>query len=171
MDWSLLGFHGVKEVVNIHPLFVHFPIALLPVAFLFFFVGIVWQKGRFLYAGRWVLYLSFIASGTAVLTGLLGEETIPHNETIHRIMETHETIGFIILGLGFVLSLWSFLCRNKPLRFPRLFLLLLGLSVLAVLQNGDLGGRMVFVEGAAVKPAVPAMESEHTHHHNSAEER
>ncbi len=36
MDFSLLGFSEFKDVLNIHPAFVHFPIALIPSAFLFF---------------------------------------------------------------------------------------------------------------------------------------
>jgi hypothetical protein len=30
MNPSLLGLHGLHEVFNVHPVFVHFPIALFP---------------------------------------------------------------------------------------------------------------------------------------------
>lgn len=44
MDISLLGFSAVRELFNIHPMFVHFPVALLPAAFLMFGLGIVLKK-------------------------------------------------------------------------------------------------------------------------------
>ena len=53
-------------------------------------------------------------------------------------------------------------------------LLVLFFAVLMVLQNADLGGRMVFVEGAAVKALPSEAETpnpqEHHHHHHEEEE-
>jgi hypothetical protein len=34
MDLSLYGFEGLSRTFNIHPAFVHFPIALVPVTFI-----------------------------------------------------------------------------------------------------------------------------------------
>ena len=36
MDFSLYGFDGLRQTLNVHPAFIHFPIALLPVTFLFY---------------------------------------------------------------------------------------------------------------------------------------
>ncbi len=165
MDWSLLGFKGLDQVFNIHPIFVHFPIALFPVTLLFYFVGILRKRNDLLLAGQICLVLSLIGTAITVLTGYLAEESFPHNETVHEMMETHEMIGFIILGLGALLTLWSFLKRDGMPKASKLFLVLLGLTVLVILQNADLGGRMVFVEGAAVK-AMPVLQEEHHHHHD-----
>lgn len=155
MDWGLLGFKGLGAVLNIHPVFVHFPIALFPTTLLFYFVGIVWKKEKFIFAGRIALALTFLSTALTVTTGLLAEGSFPHSDVIHNMMETHEKIGIAGLILSGILFLWSFW---KSEGFPKariLFLALLALATLAVLQNADIGGRMVFVEGAAVKAAVP----------------
>lgn len=166
MDWSLLGFKGLGEVVNIHPVFVHFPIALFPVTLLFYFIGIVWRKENFLFAGKISMALAILSTGITVLTGELAKTSFEHNEIIHNIMITHEKIGILALVFASVLFLWSFWIEKISQKKRIIFLSLLTFITLLVLQNGDLGGRMVFVEGASVKSKPsPIQHHEHQHHH------
>lgn len=166
MDWSLLGFRGLNQVFNIHPVFVHFPIALFPTALFFYLIGILRKRNDLLSAGQICLGLGFISTLITVLTGYLAQESFPHGETIHRMMGTHKILGFTILGLGTLLMIWSFLKHAGAPKLSKLFLLLFGFTVLLILQNADLGGRMVFVEGAAVKAAATKFESEPNNHHH-----
>jgi len=166
MDWSLLGFRGLGQVFNIHPVFVHFPIALFPTALLFYAIGVLGRKDRFLFAAQISLGLAFLSVIVTVITGLLALESFPHNETIHNMMMTHQKVGYTILVFGGILFVWSFFKKEETPKLPKLFLALLAFTVLMVLQNGDLGGRMVFVEGAAVRNATPLMEENHHHHHH-----
>lgn len=163
MDWSLLGFKGLGEVLNIHPVFVHFPIALYPTALLFYGLGILKKHNNLALAGQICLGLGLAGTLLSVVTGYWAQESIPHGEAIHRIMEVHELLGFTILGLGTFLTVWSFLKRDSLPKAPKGFMVLLVVANLVILQNADLGGRMVFVEGAAVK-AMPASKEEHPHH-------
>ena len=48
MDLSLYGFEGLSQTFNIHPAFVHFPIALLPVTLVFYAAGILLRRPAFL---------------------------------------------------------------------------------------------------------------------------
>lgn len=165
MDWPLLGFQGLGQVVNVHPVFVHFPIALFPTAFFFYLIGILRKRHALLPAGRICLGLGFLSTLMTVLTGYWARESFPHGEVIHRMMGTHQVLGFTILALAAILMLWSVLQREGIPKASPLFLTLFGLTVLAILQNADLGGRMVFVEGAAVKTVVPHASPDHEHHH------
>lgn len=165
MDWSLLGFQGSRQLLNVHPAFVHFPIAFFPAALLFYFLAIVLKKERFLPAGRVSLILAWASTVLAVITGQTAQDTFPHTEAVHRLMMVHQKTGFGILILGSVLTGWSFFRRNNRPRGVWAFLAALFLAVLMVFQNADLGGRMVFVEGAAVKPMIPQMEETMDHHH------
>lgn len=167
MDWGLLGFKGLGAVLNIHPVFVHFPVALFPTTLLFYFVGIVWKKEKFIFAGRIALALTFLSTALTVTTGLLAEDTFPHSDVLHNMMETHEKIGITGLVLSGVLFLWSFWRRDGFPKARLLFLALLATTTLAVLQNADIGGRMVFLEGAGMKQsAPPSPELPHDHHHH-----
>lgn len=154
IDFSLIGFSGLFTVYNVHPAFVHFPIVLFPVSLFFYLLGFVRRSSSLLMAGRILLYLAALSGTVTVWTGWLAAKSVPHNEAIHRMILTHQTTGFIILGLAVILVLWSFWAENHRPKAAWGFLLGLAAVSLLVLMNGDLGSRMVYLEGAAVKPAV-----------------
>lgn len=157
MDWSLLGFSGMMEMHNIHPAFVHFPVALMPASFLAFLLGVWLGRRPMVFAGRFCLYLGAAGALAAVLTGLHAESTLPHTDDIHRVLIAHKSIGFVILAAAAALCLWS---RTSPEERPRTAWAFLAASAalsLLVLQNADLGGRMVFLQGAGVRPLLEKM--------------
>ena len=169
IDPSLLGFQGLQQVFNVHPVFVHFPIALFPSALLLYGLGIFLNWRSCCVAGRACLYLAAAGTIIAVVTGLMAQDTFPHNEHIHRMMQTHKSLGLLIGLISLVLAGWSFLHKAQRPKAAYPFLFALAFITYLALQNADLGGRMVFVEGAAVKPAVPVItgghDAEHHHHH------
>ncbi|MEO5719707.1 MAG: DUF2231 domain-containing protein [Chthoniobacterales bacterium] len=167
IDFSHYGFSGLTKLFNVHPVFVHFPIALLPLVLLFFALGIWLKWPSLLIAGRTTLYLACASVIIAVLTGNAAMESFPHNEVIHRMMETHQHTGYVILGLTVLLTAWSFWQRANVPRGSLAFLLVAAVATYFVLQTADIGGRMVYLEGAAVKPMVPLMEEGHQHEHKS----
>lgn len=161
IDPSLLGFSGLKEVFNVHPVFVHFPIALFPSALLLYGLGLLLKRPSWTVAGRACLYLAAAGTALAILTGWQAQGSFPHNERIHHMMMTHLRIGLIIGLLALVLVIWSFVKRGQQPKGVYAFLVLLAGTTFLVLQNGDLGSRMVYVEGAAIKPAVSMITGKH----------
>jgi heme A synthase len=111
----------------------------------------------------------------------LAAQGIPHNERIHHLMMTHRTLGLVIGPLALLLTGWSFWHKAQQPNIRYGFLLTLAVVTGLVTQTADIGARMVFVEGAAVKPAVSVIaggaeeaqphshgateEDAHTHHH------
>ena len=170
MDVSLFGLQGLHQVFNVHPVFVHFPIALFPSALLLYGLGIILNWRAACVAGRACLYLAMAGTVVAVLTGLMAQDTFPHNERIHHMMQTHKTLGLVIGPLALLLTGWSFWHKAQQPNVRYGFLLGLLLLTGLVVQNADLGARMVFVEGAAVKAAVPLMIEGHSHEHSPAEQ-
>jgi uncharacterized membrane protein len=169
MDFSLLGLQGLRQVFNVHPVFVHFPIALFPSALLLYGLGIALNWRAACIAGRACLYLATAGTLLAVMTGLMAQDTFPHSERIHHMMQTHKTLGLLIGPLSLILAGWSVWHKAQQPRVRYGFLL--GLLLLAglVIQNADLGARMVFIEGAAVKPAIAVITSEHEAGHGDSE--
>ncbi len=183
MDWSVLGFRSLGEVMNLHPLAVHFPVALFPASFLLYTLGVCLKRRAWCVAGRACLYLALVGAVAALWTGDAAEDSLPHNARIHRLLETHEEIGVWIVRLAWVAAAWSFAHRDQRPRLAPIFLLLLGGITVLTAQTGDLGARMVYVEGAGVTIAVPLVTgetgqaapaaaatpadsaSEHEHHH------
>jgi len=174
IDPNLLGFTGLKEVFNIHPAFVHFPIAFFPGALLLYGLGILLKRSSWIVAGRACLYLAAVSTVMTIVTGWQAQATFPHNERIHYMMMNHLHIAVVIGVLAAILVVWSFWHRAQRPRGVYAFLAVLAFASYAVLQNGDLGSRMVYVEGAAVKPAVAAISGEAKkalpHGHGAAEE-
>ncbi len=160
IDPRLLGFSGLHEAFNVHPAFVHFPVALFPSALLLYGLGMLCKRPSWIVAGRACLYLAAAGTVVAILTGWQAQETFPHNARIHHMMMTHLRLGLMIGVCAAILTWWSFVHDGQRPKGVYGFLLLLAAATYLVLQNGDLGSRMVYVEGAAVQPAMPAMRGE-----------
>ncbi len=145
------GLKGLGEVSNVHPLFVHFPIALLLTSTAFYFLGSVFRKEELFAAAKWELYFGTLSAAGAVATGLQAANTVSHNEQTHAIMMAHQYLGFTVLGLSLLFSTWVFFSKaNIPSKGRRFFLTGLVLLALVLTQGADLGGRMVFLNGVGV---------------------
>ena len=164
------GLKGASEITNIHPLFVHFPIALLLASVAFYLLGIVLKKEQPLVAGKWALISGAIAAGFTVWTGLQAAGAVPHGGGTHSIMIIHQYFGYGILGLSALLSLWVLISKsNLPQKGRELFLILIAVLAGLVIQGADLGGRMVFQHGVGVGEKSMMCEeatshAEHGHH-------
>lgn len=144
------GFEGVKELVNLHPLFTHFPIALLCLSLAFYILGLIFKKEHFFKSGQWVLYFGTLGAGMAVWTGLQAADTVPHDETTHALIMAHQYLGIAVLVLSALLSLWLLVSK---LSFPKpkpVFVGGLFLIAVLLLQQVDFGGRLVFFHGVGM---------------------
>lgn len=152
-------------VNTFHPLFVHFPIALLALAGIAALVDILQSKYQLKKVVLWNLIAGTIGAGIAVISGLRDASVIPHNQTIHEILEVHERIGIAILTLSTILSVWFILRKLKMKKVENLvFVLAIWIGLALVGYTGYLGGKMVYDNGAGIKPmqsTFPAEDHEH----------
>ncbi len=164
VEW---GLKGARELINLHPLFTHFPIALLLSAFAFYSVGSVFQKEELHVAGKWLLYAGTVGSIFAVWTGLRAAGTVSHDEETHQIMMAHQYLGIAILILSALLSLWLLITKKNMPAQRLLFLGFLLLLSLLIVQQSDFGGRMVFLRGVGVgSKSMMRAAVEHSPHHD-----
>lgn len=144
------GLQGIKEMINLHPLFVHFPIALLLGAVAFYFLGLILKKEELLGAGKWALFAGVLGAAVSVWSGLEAAETVFHDAEIHKIMMAHQYTGIAILVLSAALSLWVIVSKKA---MPSTRILFLGMLLLLsglIAQAADFGGRMVYGKGVGV---------------------
>lgn len=136
---------GVQHLQNIHPLVVHFPIAFLVGAALFYFLSWVLRNEIFATTAFLLLILGTLAAGAAVGTGLYGGEGVMVSRSVREhLLDTHEKFMLITLGLSVALTLWALIARPFPKTARSLFLLLL-LVLLGIMTTGtDYGARMVY---------------------------
>lgn len=155
------GLQGLNQLVNIHPLFVHFPIALLLVSSAFYLSGLVLRKEELLSVGKWSLFSGTLSAMVAVGTGLQAANTVPHGGGVHETLIAHQYTGYSILGVSLLLSLWLLLAkRNLPQKGKALFFTVLFILSVVVLQQADFGGRLVFLHGVGVRQSGAEQQSE-----------
>ncbi len=138
-------FPGAQHVQNVHPLVVHFPLALLPAAALFYLLA--WLAGResLGWTALWLLVLGTASGAIAAGTGLYGSEGVMVDPTVReQLLEPHETWMLSTLGLSAGLTLWAVAGRPFPARGRAVFMLLLLVLVGVMAHGADYGGRLVY---------------------------
>ncbi len=150
------------EITLIHPKLVHFTIALFSLAVLLDIIGVFSKNEKF----HWASWVNLIFAGVAVavtaFSGWLAANNVPHNDAVHEMMETHETLGYIVLGIILLLLFWRIILKGKfPGKAAWLYIGI-GLAGLGVMFTGaNYGGEMVYTHGVAVK-AVPQQAHDHS---------
>jgi len=139
---------------NIHPLLVHFPIALLVTALAVDLVDAIRQRpGWLVSAGAWLYGAGAVTAIAAYLSGQQASTSVVVSETVRSAMTVHEnwalaTTGwFVLLGVMRI-AVGVVAPRHRPYR-----LTLVGAGALgAVLlwQTSERGGRLVYEDGVGV---------------------
>ena len=166
-------FEGLRSVANVHPLFVHFPIALLLTSVAFFFAGKLMNKDEFLTVAKWNLLLGSLSAVVTAVTGFIAASTLPHNNDIHQAMTTHWRIMILVVLLSLSLSGYTLYQRNLSelkKKIPFFFGLILMAALLTI--GADYGGKMVFKYGAGTelfKKMNPEPKHDHNDNHSHSE--
>ncbi len=150
-------FPGLKAMENYHPLFVHFPVVLLPLALVVQALALWRPRPDLERLALWLLWLGTLGAMAAAVTGLLAEGEVTVPEAAFEVIELHETLMLTTAGLAVVLSVVSLALwwRGRWSRGPQK-LLLAGLVVLCgILAVGaDRGGQLVYQYGVSVQKSV-----------------
>ena len=131
------------------------PIGLLLAAVLFDLLALATRRQSFRQVSFWTLILGAVGGGAAVLSGLQAEDKISHGDAVHRVMETHELLGFVTLGVFGVLALWRLVRESRMSSVERTLSVVLSLAGAGVLfATGVYGGKLVFDHAAGIPTEV-----------------
>jgi uncharacterized membrane protein len=131
------------------------PTALLLSAVFFDVLALATKRPVFRQVSFWTLIVGAVGGALAVISGLQAEEHIAHGEAVHEVMETHETLALITLGVFGVLALWRIVRERRMGNPERSVALLLSVAGLAVLfATANYGGRLIFEHAAAIPSPV-----------------
>ena len=138
----------ILPMESIHPLIVHFPIALLIAALVFECLSLVFRVEAWRVTARWCLVAGAIGAAAAVASGLQAEKIAKHSFEIHQVMEQHEQFGIAVLVGSALLSIYGLVDLRRPIPFPRVaYVILLFLVTLTLSLGAHLGGRLVYEFG------------------------
>jgi uncharacterized membrane protein len=167
-------FPGLGAMANLHPLLVHFPLALFTAFVVTEVLGLLLRKQDIRTAASGMLYLGTLGAFAAVIAGFGAANTVPHGEEVHEIMERHERLGLSVMLLAGALSAWRIIAHGRFSRPAQILHLLSAFVLLAVMAVGaDLGGLMVYKYGVAVQAVQPPAQHHHGgpgHHEEAAQE-
>lgn len=156
---------GMAALPNVHPLLVHFPIALLGTYLPVELVAALSGSRRLTQLASGLLYLGAVLALPTVLAGLQAAAGVPHDDAVHAVLERHARYGIAVCVGAILLSLWRLVVRERFSSTGRALHLLLSAILLGLLTLGaDLGGYMVYGHGVGVRGM--AQPAGHRHHHD-----
>lgn len=148
----MFDFNHLSQA-GIHPLMVHFPIALYIVALICDGIGLILRRPQKLQFTAFILtIIGTIGAIAAVLSGNQAEELATFSKVSENIMDKHESMATITMWLGIVTSILRslFMAIEKLSKFHNLILIPSILLTYLVIQTGHLGGKLVFGHGVGV---------------------
>jgi uncharacterized membrane protein len=136
----------------IHPIVVHFPIALLCASVAFDILARRWPAGGLRDTSFYTLLAGVMGAALAVVTGGMEEELAERAGAPESVLELHESLGTVTL-IVFValLGLRLAMQRGWIKDIPPLTLGLGVIGIVLLALTGYWGGELVYVYGIGVK--------------------
>lgn len=142
------------DTSHLHPMIVHFPIALLLTGLLFDIIGLFTKRNFFHRAGFYLLVLGAIGVIAAFLTGNFAGSGITEQGALKQALETHENAAELTLWLVSITAVFRIVIeifkKYKGI-FKALALVLFLASALAIARTGYYGGELVYKHAAGVQ--------------------
>jgi uncharacterized membrane protein len=139
----------------IHPVVVHFPIALLFTAILFEVLGFLYRHETFRQFGHWLLILGLIGGLAAAGFGWWGEGAVKAAGVPGDAIDRHESFAvatLIAFGLLLIFRRWA---RDRwSARDKAIYLAMAIAGLLLLATTGYFGGDLVYRYGAGVQKAA-----------------
>jgi len=141
----VMNWPGAAVLQNLHPLIVHYPIAMLTSATVVYLAAAIARRDRWAWLALWLLAFGALGATAAVWSGLrAGDAVMVAPAVRENILEYHEYLMITAWVLSLLALVWGVAGRPLPRRGGIGFLALL-LMMSAVLARGaDYGGWMVY---------------------------
>lgn len=142
---ELFQFHGLDALQNLHPLVVHYPVALLTLSALLYPVAWVVKRDSLAWIALWMLALGTLGAAVAVWTGLgAGEGVMVAPSVREHILIHHKQVMIAVFAMSAILTAWALYARPLPQRGRAGFIaLMLAMAVLTA-TGADYGAWMVY---------------------------
>jgi uncharacterized membrane protein len=150
---------GAQHLQNLHPLFVHFPLAFLYGAAALYFAGVILRRDTLLRGGFWMLIAGVLSAIPAIATGLFARGGVMLAPDVKNALLTPH-LRLMISGsiVALLLAIWAAIRRPIPIRARYVFLFGLLVMIALLTKGADLGGLMVYDYnggGAACPQPIP----------------
>jgi uncharacterized membrane protein len=143
-----------KMGAPMHPIFVHYTIALTSASLMFDALGFFLNKSSLTAAGGWTLVSSTAMTLMTISTGLSSSTRAPVEEGEARsFLRAHMALGLIFFGLLVAITFWRLSLWQNGRGVSWLYLIALAIVSLVMTIQGYLGGELVYRYGVEVEQA------------------
>jgi uncharacterized membrane protein len=142
------------DTTHLHPMIVHFPIALLIVGFLSDLIGAFFKKEFFSKAGFYLLILGTAGVIAAYLSGNIAGDGVSEAGTLKQALENHEEAAELSLWLMVIASVVRIgivVFKKYTGMFKWAAIILFFAGILSIARTGYYGGELVFKHAAGVQ--------------------
>ena len=141
----------------VHPIIVHFVIAMVFFSFFCDVVGYFTRKHHLFEVSFWNMFVASICIFIAVIFGQFEAGLANPYEAAQRALNSHTLLGWALSVIVVGITTWRFVIRNRdPLKVPPAYLGVATFLVCLVSVQVILGSRLVWVYGLHVEPVVEA---------------
>ena len=149
----------IEIIPNLHPLAVHFPIALSVAALIFTFAARCfaprpWAQ-QWAVVGHWTLWLAALTAVVAAFFGWLAFHSVEHDEAGHVAMLTHRAWALPSVAALLLLAGWDAWRQPAERVNPWWFVVLLAGVVAAISATAWYGAELVYRHGLGVIQPQP----------------
>ncbi|MDJ0556032.1 MAG: DUF2231 domain-containing protein [Microcoleaceae cyanobacterium MO_207.B10] len=153
-----LNEHNLPYPDTIHPIVVHFVIAMVLFAFLCDIIGYFSRNFRLYEVSWWNMFFATISIFIAIIFGQYEAGLAQPYEAVQPVLNLHTLIGWSLSGIIAALTGWRYVIRSNnteklPIPYLGLGLVLVGIVFFQVY----LGDKLVWVYGLHTVPVVEAI--------------
>jgi len=152
-----LNRQGLPYPDAIHPIIVHFVIAMVFFSFICDVLGYVNHRHRLFEVSFWNLIVAAIAIFLAVLFGQFEAGLAQPDADAQSTLDLHTIMGWSLAVFLVIIAAWRFIMRHQnPLKISPIYLGTITLLSCLVFFQMMLGSQLVWVYGLHVEPVVEA---------------
>ena len=142
----------------LHPIIVHFVIAMVFFSFFCDVVGYFTHKHQFFEVSVWNLLVASVTVFLAVIFGQFEAGLAQPYKAAQSTLTYHTLLGWLLSALIVLLTTWRFAIRTRsPLKVSPVYLGVATFAICLVSLQVYLGSRLFWVYGLHVEPIVEAM--------------
>ncbi|MEA5475379.1 DUF2231 domain-containing protein [Synechococcus sp. CCY9201] len=143
-----LNDHNLPWMDTIHPIVVHFVIAMAVISVIFDFIGVFARRPNLFEVSFWNLLVATVAIFVAIIFGQIEAGLASPYGASRDILNLHSTIGWSLAAVLAVLSAWRYVIRSRdPRSLPLPFLGAGAVLGLLVAVQVTLGNQLIWIYG------------------------
>ena len=144
----------------IHPIVVHFVIAMALITVDFDLLGVFTGRRNLFEVSFWNLLVATLAIFVAIIFGQIEAGLATPYGASRDILNYHSTLGWSLAAILSLLTGWRYVARQKdPTVLPRGFLIIDSVLAILVFCQVYLGDKLVWIYGLHTVPVVEAVRS------------